>query len=75
MAFISYPMIIPGSISVIGMDMMWDPDTDSQSLSMSGFSCMIQQKLYQDKVFLAPPILSCIEARKRLKENNLTWNF
>ena len=40
---------------------------------MSGFSYMIQQKLYQDKVFLAPPILSCIEARKRLKENNLTW--
>lgn len=44
-ASILYPMIIPGSISVIGLDMMWDPDTDSQSLSMSGFSYMPQQKL------------------------------
>ena len=42
-AFILYPMIIPGSISVIGLDMMWDPETDSQSLSMSGFSSILQR--------------------------------
>lgn len=76
--FILYPMIIPRSISVIGLDMMWDPDTDSQSLSMSGFSYMLQQKLYQDGVFLAPSILSCMtwfamrsapnEAQKMIKE-------
>ena len=41
-AFILYPMIIPGSISVIGLDMIWDPETDSQSLSMSGFSSILQ---------------------------------
>ena len=48
-AFILYPMIIPGSISVIGLDMMWDPDTDSQSLSMSGFSYMLQQNSQQQR--------------------------
>ena len=47
-AFILYPMIIPGSISVIRLDMMWDPDADSQSLSMSGFSYMLQRESYQD---------------------------
>ena len=40
--FILYRMIIPGSISVIGLDMIWDPETDSQSLSMSGFSSILQ---------------------------------
>ena len=41
--FILDPMIIPGSISVIGLDMIWDPETDSQSLSMSGFPAYSNQ--------------------------------